>query len=151
MTRAAPYTPAGRSSSTGSASLNSESQSWPTICHGAGGYAGPSGVDEEFGSVVCSAMSASCRMRARDKSVSRVTESGAVQTHRITSRVATSEPRFIGYPSPAPDAPNVLIVVLDDVGFAQLGCFGAGFRTPNIDRVAGEGLRYNRFPVASVC
>jgi arylsulfatase len=73
------------------------------------------------------------------------------QTQRITTRVASSEPRFVGYPRPAPDAPNVLVVVLDDVGFAQLGCFGAGFETPNIDRIAAQGLRYNRFHVTSVC
>ncbi|MGY2702680.1 arylsulfatase [Nocardioides sp. HB32] len=74
-----------------------------------------------------------------------------MQTPRITTRVDSSEPRFVGYPAPAPDAPNVLIVVLDDIGFAQLGCFGAGFRTPNIDRVAAQGLRYNRFHVTAVC
>ena len=59
---------------------------------------------------------------------------------RITTRVATSEPRFIGYPTPAEGAPNVVVVVLDDIGFAQLGCFGGGIDTPNIDRLATEGL-----------
>jgi len=70
---------------------------------------------------------------------------------RITTRVATSEPRFVGYPRPAEGAPNVVIVVLDDIGFAQLGCFGGGIDTPNIDRLAAGGLRYNRFHVTSVC
>lgn len=72
-------------------------------------------------------------------------------TQRITDRVATSEPRFVEYPKPSPHAPHVLVVVLDDIGFAQLGCFGAGFDTPNIDRVAAGGLRYNRFHVTAVC
>ena len=72
-------------------------------------------------------------------------------TQRITSRVATSQAQFIGYPSPPDGAPNVLMVVLDDVGFAQLGCFGGGIDTPNIDRLAAGGLRYNRFHVTSVC
>jgi arylsulfatase len=75
----------------------------------------------------------------------------AMQTQRITTRVETSEPRFVPYPKPGLDAPNVLMVVLDDVGFAQLGCFGSGIATPNIDRLAAEGLRYNRFHVTSVC
>src|SRR3954470_3762915 len=70
---------------------------------------------------------------------------------RISTRVADSEPRFIGYPSPAPGAPNVVMVVLDDVGFAQLGLFGAGFDTPNMDRFAADCRRYNRFHVTSVC
>ena len=74
-----------------------------------------------------------------------------VSSQRITTRVETSEPRFVPYPKPGPDAPNVLMVVLDDVGFAQLGCFGSGIATPNIDRLAAEGLRYNRFHVTSVC
>lgn len=46
---------------------------------------------------------------------------------RLTTRAATSEPRFVEYPRAAEGAPSVVMVVLDDVGFAQLGCFGAGF------------------------
>jgi arylsulfatase len=72
-------------------------------------------------------------------------------TQRVTSRVASSEPAFVGYPRPPAGAPNVVMVVLDDVGFAQLGCFGGGIDTPNIDRLAAGGLRYNRFHVTSVC
>ena len=70
---------------------------------------------------------------------------------RITARVATSEPRFVGYPKPPEGSPNVLVVVLDDVGFAQLGCFGGSIATPNIDRLAAAGLRYDRFHVTSIC
>ena len=70
---------------------------------------------------------------------------------RITSRVATSTPRFIEYARAPEGAPNVLMVVLDDIGFAQLGCFGGAIETPNIDRLAAGGLRYNRFHVTSVC
>ena len=62
-----------------------------------------------------------------------------------------STPSFVSYPSPPEGAPNVVMVVLDDVGFAQLGCFGAAIATPNIDRLANEGVRYNRFHVTSVC
>jgi arylsulfatase len=69
----------------------------------------------------------------------------------ITSRVATSTPQFVEYPRPPEGAPNVLMVVLDDIGFAQLGCFGGAIDTPNIDRLAAGGLRYNRFHVTSVC
>src|SRR5688572_31662563 len=70
---------------------------------------------------------------------------------RVTPRVADAEPAFVPYPRPPAGAPNVVMIVLDDIGFAQLGCFGAGFDTPNIDRLAAEGLRYNRFHVTSVC
>ena len=47
--------------------------------------------------------------------------------------------------------PNVVLIVLDDLGFAQLGCFGSDLDTPQIDRLAQEGLRYNRFHVTALC
>jgi len=78
-------------------------------------------------------------------------EGGARMSRRITSRVATSHPEFVGYPRPPEAAPNVVLVVLDDVGFAQLGCYGGAIDTPNIDKLAATGLRYNRFHVTSVC
>src|SRR3954467_11632736 len=49
-------------------------------------------------------------------------------------------------PTAPAGAPNVLVVVLDDVGFAQLGCYGSDIETPNIDRLAAGGLRYRNFP-----
>ncbi|RRO04225.1 arylsulfatase [Pectobacterium aquaticum] len=48
-------------------------------------------------------------------------------------------------------APNVIMIVLDDVGFADLGAFGSEIKTPNIDNLAQQGLRYNRFDTASMC
>lgn len=47
--------------------------------------------------------------------------------------------------------PNVLIFLLDDVGFAHLGSFGGLIQTPNIDRVAKKGLRYTNFHTAALC
>lgn len=54
-------------------------------------------------------------------------------------------------PAPTQTRPNVLIFLLDDVGFAQLGCFGGLVDTPNIDRVAAQGLRYTNYHTAAVC
>jgi arylsulfatase A-like enzyme len=51
-------------------------------------------------------------------------------------------------------APNILMIVLDDTGFAQIGCYGGlGGRvdTPNIDRLAESGLRYNNFHTTALC
>lgn len=48
-------------------------------------------------------------------------------------------------------APNVVWVVLDDMGFAQLGCYGAAIETPSIDRLAKGGLRYTNFHVTAMC
>ena len=47
--------------------------------------------------------------------------------------------------------PNIITIVLDDVGFSDLGCFGAEIRTPHIDALAARGLRYNRFDTKAVC
>lgn len=48
-------------------------------------------------------------------------------------------------------APNVLILLLDDVGFAQIGSFGGVIETPNIDRLAEGGLRFNNFHTGALC
>jgi arylsulfatase len=52
---------------------------------------------------------------------------------------------------PNEDAPNVIIFLLDDVGFAQVGSFGALIETPNIDRLADNGLRFNNFHTTALC
>lgn len=55
-------------------------------------------------------------------------------------------------PTKAPaNAPNVIIWMLDDVGFGQIGAFGGLASTPNIDRVARRGLVYNNFHATSLC
>ena len=54
-------------------------------------------------------------------------------------------------PVPPAGAPNVLVVVLDDVGFAQLGCFGSDIDTPTFDRLAAGGLRYANFHTTALC
>lgn len=51
----------------------------------------------------------------------------------------------------APRRPNIIMVVLDDCGFAQLGCFGSEMQTPSVDGLAGDGLRFNAFHVTSLC
>lgn len=61
------------------------------------------------------------------------------------------DPHVVAYPSAPEGAPNVVVIVLDDVGFGQLGCFGGAIRTPNIDRIAADGVRFNRFHVTSIC
>jgi arylsulfatase len=52
---------------------------------------------------------------------------------------------------PPEDAPNVLILLLDDVGFAQIGSFGGLIETPNIDKLAKNGLRFNNFHTTALC
>jgi arylsulfatase A-like enzyme len=65
--------------------------------------------------------------------------------------MAESIPAFEPLPRPPAGAPNVVLIVLDDLGFAQLGCFGSDITTAAIDAVAAGGLRMNRFHVTSLC
>lgn len=54
-------------------------------------------------------------------------------------------------PFPPDDAPNVLIVLIDDAGFGGPDTFGGAIRTPTLSRLAQNGLIYNRFHVTAVC
>lgn len=70
---------------------------------------------------------------------------------RLGLTVADATPVPPREPRPPAGAPNVVAVVLDDTGFAQLGAFGSDVATPHMDRLAANGLRYNRFHVTSLC
>jgi arylsulfatase A-like enzyme len=47
--------------------------------------------------------------------------------------------------------PNILLIVADDLGYADLGSFGSEIRTPNLDRLAARGLRFAQFHTAPMC
>lgn len=65
------------------------------------------------------------------------------------ARNATPPPRFeVKAP---PSAPNVLIVLIDDMGFGQSGAFGGPIRMPTVEKLANEGLRYNEFHTTALC
>lgn len=72
-----------------------------------------------------------------------------------TARIGrTLETSVAVWPEPvaAPEgAPNVLIWLIDDAGFAQTGAFGGLIETPTIDRLAATGLRYNNFHTTAIC
>jgi arylsulfatase A-like enzyme len=57
------------------------------------------------------------------------------------------------WPAPKlkPDAPDVVVVVLDDTGFAHLGCYGSTIETPNMDALAAGGVRFTGFHTTSLC
>jgi arylsulfatase A-like enzyme len=63
---------------------------------------------------------------------------------------ATSYPPIRDIRPPA-GAPNVLVILLDDVGFAASSTFGGPVNTPTADRLAAGGLRYNRFHTTALC
>ncbi|QUR67680.1 arylsulfatase [Mycobacterium spongiae] len=65
--------------------------------------------------------------------------------------VADSTPVKPSIVSPPPGAPNVVVVLLDDVGFGAPSTFGGPVPTPALDRIAGAGLRYNQFHTTALC
>jgi arylsulfatase A-like enzyme len=67
--------------------------------------------------------------------------------------IRDSQPDWEPFEAPkAPEvAPNVLYIVLDDVGFSAMQCYGGPVPTPNIDRIANEGLRYTQFHTTALC
>ncbi|HEY1737668.1 MAG TPA: arylsulfatase, partial [Acidimicrobiia bacterium] len=69
----------------------------------------------------------------------------------IGTTLADSTPAWPVGPRAREGAPNVLLIVLDDVGYAQLGCFGSDIDTPNIDALAQRGLRYRNFHTTAMC
>lgn len=50
-----------------------------------------------------------------------------------------------------PGSPNVIVILMDDVGFSDLGCFGSEIKTPNIDKLAETGVRFNNFTTTALC
>jgi len=62
-----------------------------------------------------------------------------------------SRPWLESIEHPPSGAPNILLIVLDDVGFAHLGCYGSTIETPRIDALAAGGRRYSNFHTTGMC
>lgn len=69
----------------------------------------------------------------------------------IGTTVPESEPDFEVAPHPGDTAPNVVVVLMDDLGFSQFGCYGSDIDTPHVDALAEGGLRYTNFHVTPLC
>src|SRR5262247_1080718 len=52
---------------------------------------------------------------------------------------------------PPTGAPNVLVILIDDAGFGSSSAFGGPCNTPNLERLAANGLKYNRFHTTALC
>jgi arylsulfatase A-like enzyme len=76
---------------------------------------------------------------------------GTPFTGVIGRTVGESTPAWPVPPRAKAGAPNVVFILLDDVGFAQIGCFGADIHTPALDRLAAGGLRYRDFHTTAIC
>ena len=69
----------------------------------------------------------------------------------IGKTVSASKPFWSDVHRPAKGSPNIVYIILDDVGFAHLGCYGSSIRTPAMDRLASGGIQYTNFHVTSIC
>ncbi|MBA4811161.1 MAG: arylsulfatase, partial [Acidimicrobiales bacterium] len=76
-------------------------------------------------------------------------------THRFQGTIGKtldeSEAWFELPKHPGEETPNVVVVLLDDTGFAQLGCYGSSIDTKNIDALATHGLQFTNFHVTPLC
>lgn len=70
---------------------------------------------------------------------------------RIGRTLSESDPFFPEPHGPTPGSPNVVVVLLDDTGFAQFGCYGSDIDTANLDRLAADGLQFTNFHVTPLC
>lgn len=76
---------------------------------------------------------------------------GALFKGRIGKTFADSEPWW-PTPARAPDgAPNIVMILLDDLGYSDFGAFGSEIATPNIDRLAHHGLRFDHYTTVPMC
>ena len=62
----------------------------------------------------------------------------------ILSAVAMLLPTRPAYAAP-PAKPNIIVILVDDMGFSDIGCYGSEIPTPNLDKLAGTGLRFTQF------
>src|SRR6185369_10805627 len=76
-------------------------------------------------------------------------ESGAPA--EVAQSFADSRPSYAGDVRAKPGATNVVVIILDDVGFSDLGAYGSEIRTPSLDALAAAGLRYTNFRTCAMC
>jgi arylsulfatase len=76
---------------------------------------------------------------------------GQVFKGKIAKSYQESEEWWPSTAKPPAGTPNAIIFLLDDTGFSHLGSFGGLIDTPNIDRLANNGLRYNNFHTTALC
>src|SRR5437667_12230834 len=58
---------------------------------------------------------------------------------------------FSAFAATPPTRPNVLLILADDMGYSDLGCYGSEIATPNLDRLAQNGLRFTQFYNTARC
>jgi arylsulfatase A-like enzyme len=106
----------------------------------------------------CGPDSAAAQSDAPEKDERGIPKNISAETHayrgfagKIGRTMVQSKPDWPSRPSAPDGAPNIVVILCDDVGYSDFGCFGSEIPTPNIDRLAEEGLRYTNFHVMPMC
>ena len=102
-----------------------------------------------LGAILGAQPTAQARDNALDRTVLPITEPDYPHSTVLDARDAKPPPRF-EIKAPV-GAPNVLIVLVDDMGFGMPSAFGGPVRMPVADRLASQGLRYNQFHTTALC
>ncbi len=98
---------------------------------------------------LCGMTTAGLAQAGLDRTVLPIQEPVRPSFSELDVRNATAPPRF---EVKAPNkAPNVVIVLIDDLGFGGTSTFGGPIETPTLERLAAEGLRYTNFHTAALC
>jgi arylsulfatase A-like enzyme len=75
----------------------------------------------------------------------------ALSAGALMGQEVSPKPNWPQPPHPPKGAPNIVLILLDDVGFGATSTFGGPAATPELDKLASSGLRYNRFHVNAMC
>ncbi len=70
---------------------------------------------------------------------------------RVGRTFAGSEGWWPPRPEPPAGAPNIVVIMVDDLGYADLGCYGSEIHTPHLDQLAADGVRFTDFHVTPMC
>ncbi|NBS28809.1 MAG: arylsulfatase, partial [Actinobacteria bacterium] len=70
---------------------------------------------------------------------------------RVAETMSKSQPWWPERVSAPKGSPNIVFILVDDLGYSDLGSYGSEINTPNIDSLASNGLRYTNFHVTPLC
>ena len=89
--------------------------------------------------------------QARSKAFERLPNSRASRVLMAVMAVLTTAALQTAFAAEPASRPNIIIIMADDMGFSDIGCYGSEIETPNLDQLASHGLRFTQFYNTSRC